>query len=110
MQSVYRLEPAYWVGVKLLEDSLYGAFAFYHIQKLHIIIFPHRKQTFTLKNGAVPVSNAGTAVEVRLWIRVPVKHPGSSGVFLVFPFNILSVMNPTAISTPFYRVLTTLCT
>ena len=29
MQSVYRLEPAYWVGVKLLEDSLYGAFCFH---------------------------------------------------------------------------------
>ncbi|NBH14583.1 hypothetical protein D3Z36_10485 [Lachnospiraceae bacterium] len=29
MQSVYRLEPAYWVGVKLLEECLYGAFCFH---------------------------------------------------------------------------------
>ncbi len=29
MQSVYRLEPAYWVGVKMIEDCLYGAFCFH---------------------------------------------------------------------------------
>lgn len=29
LQSVRRLEPAYWVGVKLLEDCLYGAFCFH---------------------------------------------------------------------------------
>ena len=29
MESVYRLEPAYWVGVKLLEECLYGAFCFH---------------------------------------------------------------------------------
>lgn len=29
MQSVCRLEPAYWVGVKMLEDCLYGAFCFH---------------------------------------------------------------------------------
>lgn len=29
MQSVRRLEPAYWVGVKLQEDCLYGAFCFH---------------------------------------------------------------------------------
>lgn len=29
MESVYRLEPAYWVGVKLLESGLYGAFCFH---------------------------------------------------------------------------------
>ena len=29
LQSVRRLEPAYWEGVKLLEDCLYGAFCFH---------------------------------------------------------------------------------
>ncbi len=29
LQSVRNLEPAYWVGVKLLEDCLYGAFCFH---------------------------------------------------------------------------------
>ncbi len=29
MQSVRRLEPAYWVGVKLQDDCLYGAFCFH---------------------------------------------------------------------------------
>lgn len=29
MQSVCRLEPAYWVGVKLLEGHLYGTFCFH---------------------------------------------------------------------------------
>ncbi len=29
MQSVYRLEPAYWVGVRPVEDCLYGAFCFH---------------------------------------------------------------------------------
>lgn len=29
LQSVRRLEPAYWVGVKLLENCLYGAFCFH---------------------------------------------------------------------------------
>lgn len=29
MQSVYRLEPAYWAGVKLLEGHLYGTFCFH---------------------------------------------------------------------------------
>lgn len=29
MQSVCRLEPAYWVGVKMLENCLYGAFCFH---------------------------------------------------------------------------------
>ncbi len=29
MHSVYRLEPAYWVGVKRLEKYLYGAFCFH---------------------------------------------------------------------------------
>lgn len=29
LQSVGRLEPAYWVGVKLQEDCLYGAFCFH---------------------------------------------------------------------------------
>lgn len=29
MQSVMRLEPAYWVGVKLQDDCLYGSFCFH---------------------------------------------------------------------------------
>lgn len=29
LQSVYKLEPAYWNGVKMVEDYLYGAFCFH---------------------------------------------------------------------------------
>lgn len=29
LQSIYKLEPEYWSGVKLTEDSLYGAFRFH---------------------------------------------------------------------------------
>ena len=34
MQSVCRLEPSYWVGVKFLENCLYGAFCFHENAKV----------------------------------------------------------------------------
>ena len=29
LQSMYKLDPAYWSGIRMAEDFLYGAFSFH---------------------------------------------------------------------------------